>query len=179
MKSSASNARAIGNPFPRRAVAWAVLLMLAATPLAAEEGDGFRRISSGYYPVESFQRISEFFTGRENPGRSVIVRTDPSQRSGYYLSLRLRQNPYRRQTVEDAVLLEVIPPGSVEAVSHRLSLGPVHRRNPEFLIGLTGGVWSEPGTRPRAWKVTFFDQDGEVIASRKSFLWGNPPDPSP
>ena len=179
MKSSACNANVFGNSarlFFLAAVG-AALLLAAAAPLAAD--DGFRRISSGHQSEESFQRISEFFTGRENPGRRVIVRTDPSQRSGYYLSLRLRNNPYRRQAVEDAVLLQVIPPDAVEPVSHRFDLGPVNRRSPEFLIGLTGDRWAESGARPRAWKITFFDQDGEVIASRKSFLWGTPPDPAP
>lgn len=139
--------------------------------------DNIRRLGVVHYPEEEFQRISEFFTGKENPGRRIIARTDPSRRAGWYFSVRLRENPYRQEMVENAVLLEVIRPGQAEAAQYRFTLGPVPRRNPEFLIGLTGEEWSSRAASPTAWQLTFFDATGEVAARRKSFLWGDPPPP--
>ena len=38
---------------------------------------------------DSFKRISEHLTGKENPGRYTIIRSEPNQRNGYYVALKL------------------------------------------------------------------------------------------
>jgi len=44
-----------------------------------------------------------------------------------------------------------------------------------FQLGLTGTAW--PGgsrANPLAWKISFFDGNGRLLAEHKSFLWEKP-----
>src|SRR4051812_20319151 len=76
-------------------VALASLTMAAASAGAAaanppgETGVTVVRVFSGWREGASFKRISEYFTGKENMGDSVILRTRAEQRSGFYFFVRL------------------------------------------------------------------------------------------
>lgn len=167
MKSSAFNAPA-GN--------LGILVILAATtllltPALAEAQTEVSRARAEYRDSRQFYRISEFFTGRESTGSDVIVRSEPEERAGYYFTVRLKKYPYRHDTVDDAVQLEVIMPGDVEATLFTFPLGPAKKRNPLLLIGLTGEDWPDPAALPLAWRISFVDAEGTVLAERQSFLW--------
>ena len=43
-----------------------------------------------------------------------------------------------------------------------------------FDLGLTGGDWVDPKNPPVAWKLELLREDGQVIATAKSFLWEKP-----
>ena len=45
-----------------------------------------------YIEAETFKRISEYMTGKENPGKRVIIRTNPRQCDGYYFALVIDRN---------------------------------------------------------------------------------------
>src|SRR4051812_35790644 len=76
-------------------VALASLVLAAASAGAAtansSTGSGVTvvRVFTGWKEGNSFKRISEYFTGKENPGDTVVLRTRPDQRSGFYFFVRL------------------------------------------------------------------------------------------
>lgn len=146
----------------------ALLLWLAgASALSALESP---KVFAAYREAQQFYRISEFFTGRENTGRNVILRSNPEERGGFYWTVRLRSYPYRKQ-VEEAVRLEVILPGDVEPTLFTFALGPERPRNPLILVGLTGDHWADPDALPLAWRISFADAAGDIFARQQSFLW--------
>jgi hypothetical protein len=128
------------------------------------------RASAEYRDERQFARISEFFTGRENTGSDVILRSQPGEREGYYWTIKLKRFPYREE-VENAVRLEVVVPGDIEATLFSFPLGPAKRRNPLLLIGLTGDDWPDPTALPLAWRISFLNAEGNLVAQAKSFLW--------
>src|SRR5690606_32802516 len=148
----------------------ALLLALACTPLFGQEIPQ-ARVAAAYREAEQFYRISEFFTGRENSGGEVVLRTDPNARGGFYFTVKLPRYPYRTE-VPGAIRLEVILPGDVEPTLFEFPLGPHRRRNPLILVGLTGETWPNPRAVPLAWRISFIDSRGRTFAARQSFLWG-------
>ncbi len=150
------------------------LLLLAALllgPTLAEAQTEVKRSRAEYRDSRQFFRISEFFTRSENTGSDVIVRSQPDERAGYYFTIRLKQYPYHRALVEEAVRLEVILPGDVDPTLFTFPLGPAKRRNPLLLIGLTGEDWPDPAAVPLAWRISFVDAEGATLAQEQSFLW--------
>ena len=119
--------------------------------------------------ADSFKRISEHFNGKENPGRYVIVRTDPSQRDGYYIALKLEASDQPEKA--DKLRLYFVRPGSQEVETKTLTIGPI--KKDRALIGMTDDVWGSTSSIPTAWKIEFLDSAGAVISTSKSFLWSN------
>src|ERR1700712_6135623 len=64
----------------------------SSTSAAAEGGIAITRVFTGWKEGTSFKRISEYFTGNENTGDTVVLRTHADQRSGFYF-LVLASNP--------------------------------------------------------------------------------------
>jgi len=153
-----------------RLVAITAWLLLPASFLFGVE-PAAARVSAGYRDAEQFYRISEFFTGRENTGGEIILRSQEDARAGFYFTVRLPRYPYR-QEVSEAVRLEVIMPGDVEPTLFTFALAPERRRNPLILVGLTGDDWPNARAIPLAWRISFADANGEIFAREKSFLWG-------
>lgn len=119
--------------------------------------------------TDSFKRISEHFSGKEDPGRYVIARTDPSQRDGYYIALKLEASDQPEKA--DKVRLRFVRPGSQEIETKTLTIGPI--KKDRALIGMTDDVWGTTSAIPTAWKIEFLDGAGAVIATSQSFLWSN------
>ncbi len=164
MKFSASKAAA------GKFLLLALLTLASAAPLPAAEIPE-ARVAAAYRDAEQFYRISEFFTGKESTGGDIILRTDPTERGGYYFTVKLPRYPYRTE-VPAAVQLQVILPGDVDPTLFEFPLGPHRRRNPLILVGLTGKNWPDSSAHPLAWQITFHDSEGQPIARQKSFLWG-------
>ena len=119
--------------------------------------------------ADSFKRISEHFNGKEDPGRYVIVRTDPSQRDGYYIAIKLEASDQPEKA--DKLRLYFVRPGSQEVETKTLTIGPI--KKDRALIGMTDDVWGSTSSIPTAWKIEFLDSAGAVISTSKSFLWSN------
>lgn len=154
-----------------RGILLLIAFLAAASPGLAVAETEIVRASARHRDSRQFFRISEFFTNRENTGGEVIVRSQPDEREGYYFTVRLKPYPYRNHTVEEAIHLEVIMPGNVEPTLFTFPLGPAKRRNPLILAGLTGRDWPDSSAHPLAWRLSFLDAEGAVLAREQSFLW--------
>ena len=88
---------------------------------AARAGDvDFVRVWPEWHSAESFERISEFFTGRENPGGQIVRRTQPAQREGFYFLVRLRNRGAAQPSAR--LVLSLIKPDSPQVRVHTFPL---------------------------------------------------------
>jgi hypothetical protein len=147
------------------------LFLCCAASLAAATELTVVRIWPSYRTAASFERISEFFSGQENAGGQIILRSQPEQRAGFYFLTRLK-NPGAALTGA-RVELSLITPASPEP-KRFTGFAPtaVPAGTSVFQIGLTGEDWPDPGARPVAWQLRFLSADGAELLREKSFLWG-------
>ena len=144
-----------------------------------EYGATIVRIRPDYRTAESFDRISEYFTGAENTGGEIVLRTHPETRAGFYFFTRLKVRD--DITIADAQIeISVITPASPEAKTFLLRV-PVALRKGTVLLnpGLTGPDWpwtgADANARPVAWRVRLLHASGAVLASAQSYLWSKSP----
>lgn len=125
-----------------------------------------------YAPERDFARISEYFTGKENPGDRLYLRSQPMARGGYYWIIPVptewRGRPAR-------VSLEVQIPGSPETREETFRIENLDKAT--LWTGMTGSDWPSPETRPVAWRLVVSNPEGETVLDKQSFLWSsvNPP----
>ena len=153
-----------------RLVLTCLLLLGSAGCLRAAEVE-FVRVWPDWREAKSFERISEFFTGRENPGSQVICRTHPDSRAGFYFLTRLNHTGAAATSAK--IVLSVIKPDSPKTLAYTF---PVTLPTGEtvFNLGLTGADWPGLKTHPVAWKIEVVATDGRVLGAKKSFLWEKP-----
>jgi len=131
------------------------------------------RVWPDYRPADSFDRISEYFTGRENPGSEITLRTHPETRTGYYFLTRLKIPA--NVTLTDAQLeIAIITPDTPVKKTFLLRI-PVELRAGAHLLnpGLTGPDWPYPDakTQPVAWRLRLLAPTGAELATAQSYLW--------
>jgi len=146
----------------------ALLLVLATAATAAEVR--VVRVFTGWRDAASFKRISEYFTGRENTGGEVMLRTQPASRSGYYFLVRTDNDGPAREV---CFHLEVVVPGAPEP-RHFHFTAPLPAGNQVYQLGLTGADWAGAPVSPTAWKLEVLGTDGGALATEKSYLWEKP-----
>ncbi len=123
-----------------------------------------------------FKRISEFFTGYEDPGGRAILRTDPCNRNGVYFILDLNKPgrcvPEGTRFVLDYVGCSTERP-DLQRAEWVLTTEGRGQHFSEFFLGLTDARWSclEGAQAFLAWKLSIFSPDGELLACRQSFMW--------
>jgi hypothetical protein len=149
------------------------LIVVAATSLvgASAAEVEFVRVWPGWRSAESFERISEFFTGEENTGRETVLRTHPGRRDGFYYLVRTANSG---ETLTGATfVLRVIAPSEPDpkVTTFPVDLPP---RSKVFLLGLTGPEWPHEEVHPVAWKLELRSANDTVLASAQSFLWEKP-----
>ena len=44
----------------------------------------------------------------------------------------------------------------------------------QVYAGITGSDWPDADVRPLAWKISFINTEGKVIAQKQSYLWTYP-----
>ncbi|MBS0662010.1 MAG: hypothetical protein JSR48_02010 [Verrucomicrobia bacterium] len=150
----------------------ALLLACLFAPLVARAGEvDFVRVWTNWRTAESFERISEYFTGRENTGSEVVIRSQPSHREGYYFLARVRNHGAAQPAAK--LVLSVIKPDApqVRVYTFPAALGT---GDTVFDLGLTGPDWPGSKARPVAWKLEAVATDGTLLAVYKSFLWEKP-----
>lgn len=152
---------------------FALPLLLSATPLTAAEPIDFTRIRPKYRETASFKRISEFFTGKENPGRNIIFRTQPENRDGFYFAFRV-EAPKGAKVPAGTVALLVYLPNATEPTEYTYDLEAQKKRWVPVMIGLTGSDWADPEANPVAWRLEYRTPTGEITAFANSFLWALP-----
>jgi hypothetical protein len=148
-----------------------LFLLLAALAVPALAADvSIVRLLPGYRTTASFQRLSEFFTGRENTGKDTMLRSQPATRAGYYWFLRLEN---KGAALAEAVFeLQVITPASPDPKTFNFRAAVPHG-TPAFYVGLTGADWPGPDAEPVAWQLRVRSAGGELV-STQSFLWSKP-----
>ena len=147
-----------------------LLFLLALTPTLHAADLKLVRVWPGYRTADSFSRISEYFSGKENTGDQAIVRSQGANRAGFYFLVRTETAAaVAGARVEVQVLLPGVEkprtftfPADVPAGSH------------VTLAGLTGPDWPGEKTQPVAWHLAVLAPDGTVLASEQSFLWSLP-----
>ena len=151
---------------------FALIVWVAASVVGASAAEvDFVRVWPGWRTAESFERISEFFTGEENTGRETVLRTHPERRAGFYYLVRTANSG---ETLTGATfVLRVISPSSPDP---KVTTFPVEipPRSKVFLLGLTGPDWPHEDVHPVAWKLELRSADDAVLASAQSFLWAKP-----
>jgi len=157
----------------RRALLFFCAIHLAAwSALHAFE---FRHVAHRYFEAKSFKRISEYFTGRENPGNRLLCRSRPAERAGLYFILSLDEHS-RKLPQGAQFVVEFIRPDDPETKTIRVLVPENRPRGKEIYLGLTGDDWPDKTARLVAWRLRLVDASGEVLAERKSFLWEHPVD---
>jgi hypothetical protein len=153
----------------RPALVFIAALFCAASTRAADVT--FVRVWPGYRTAESFERISEYLTGRENTGGQTVLRSQPAQHAGFYFLARLKNSSV---AVAGAIFeLSVIAPASatprVLTFTANLPAG-----EHVFDCGLTGADWPGAAAYPVAWKLVIRTPGGAELARTQSFLWSKP-----
>ncbi len=154
-----------------RSVRLFLLALIPTVALTASEVT-LVRVWTGPRTADSFERISEYFSGEENTGGQTVLRTQPAERAGYYWLIRTRTAGPTEARIELAVLIAGSPTPRVVTVPTRLPSG-----SHATLVGLTGEDWPTLDARPVAWKLRVLDPAGRELAAEQSFLWAAPASP--
>lgn len=124
---------------------------------------------SEYRETGSFQRIQEFFTGREAPGNRTIIRTDVENRDGQYFLINLTRGVARSEVYK--VEVEVITTSSKNVQRFEFLLADAVRiRGSWIYCGITGADWEGRNVRPLAWVVRLKDRQGRLLDEWESFV---------
>lgn len=156
----------------RLALLFTGLLAFALSPLPAGAADvEFVRVWPGWRDAASFERISEYFTGREDTSGRTVLRTQPAARAGFYFLVRVANAAAPRPGA--TFLLQVITPASPDPVTHRFA-ADLPAKSTVFHLGLTDADWAGPDVHPVAWKLELLSDTDQVLASAQSYLWSKP-----
>jgi len=144
-------------------------ILLAAETLVSVELENVR---IRFIEAEKFYRISEYFTGEENQGGRVIVRTQPEERGGTYFILRFSER-IRTLPPDTFISLDYFQPGSTSLESHRIALPKNRKSTNKLFLGVTSSE-EESSTLPVAWRIGVEDASGQLLSEYKSYLWEIP-----
>lgn len=149
----------------------AVLLFATALAPARAAGVEFVRVWPGWRDADSFRRISEYFTGKENTGSQVMLRTHTEVRDGFYFLTRIKNAD--AAVAGAKFVLHLITPEKPETKLYTFPVA-VPAGQTVFQLGLTGTDWAGPKVHPVAWKLELLTADDKLLASEQSFLWEKP-----
>lgn len=121
-----------------------------------------------FYTEDAFKRISEYFTGVEDRGNRSILRSHPEERTGHYVKFNLTK-PYAVNRCQ----LEVLGFGAKETTTYTFHVDEPWSVEQPIYLGLTGPEWRNKTQPPIAYKLVLLDAAGNILASARSFLWGD------
>jgi hypothetical protein len=147
-----------------------ILTACASTPQPALTAVEIKEIKPRYIGAEQLTRASEYFTGEENRGNRIFLRSSPAAKSGYYFTLVLNEK-VRRLPRGTTVLGEFYTPYDVELQSHEFTLPNRRPKTKEIFVGLTGEDWPEADAIPSAWRFTIKGPNGNTLGGSQSYLW--------
>ncbi len=154
---------------PLRLLTLALLLALPVRGPAA--GVEIVRVFTEWHDAASFQRISEFFTDREDTGGIAVLRSHPGERAGYYWLVRLKNGEAALPGAKFE--LQVVTPASPETKTFVFP-ADIPAGRCVYRLGVTGTDWPGTGARPVAWQLRLLAGDGRTVVARQSFLWAEP-----
>jgi len=130
------------------------------------------RVWPGYRTAESFERISEYFGKNEEPAAQHIVRTQPSERTGYYFLVRLKNE--NTEITGAHFELQIVTPFATLPKTFTFDSSIPHGSH-AFQLGLTGADWpGKPKDEAIAWQLRVLSSDGTELSRTQSFLWSQP-----
>jgi len=130
------------------------------------------RVWPGYRPAESFERLSEYFGKNEEPATQYILRTQPSERAGYYFLVRLQNKGAALASVRFE--LQIVTPFATEPRTYTFD-SAIPKGSQAFHLGLTGSDWpGKPTDEAVAWKLRLLSSDGTELVQSQSYLWALP-----
>jgi hypothetical protein len=139
---------------------------------SASAGVSVVRVWPQYRAAASFERIGEFFTGKEQDAREPVLRSQPASRDGFYFLLRLSNTESSPQTLQPE--LRVILPDSPQVRTVIFPAVTLQPGKPVIHVGLTGSDWPLDLKHPVAWELRLLDTAGHPVAREASFLWSPP-----
>lgn len=125
-----------------------------------------------YKDAAFFKRISEYFTGNENTGYRLVLRTDPRHRGGLYFQVLL-SHPVGQLPEGAYIQVRFIEPDTLYRITQYFIL-PQKADNADktqLWIGFTGEEIPKDKTAPVAWQMRIVDLEGNELAETHSFLW--------
>ncbi len=150
----------------------AFFAILAALVVGSLYGISIESVRQKNYTESQLTTLSEYLGGQEHYGRRTYLRTDWNRRPGLYLVADLDEK------------LSTLPPGTVVTLdivrasdgqykSFSLPFSEARGRMGKALyIGITKP--EDSGEKLLAWKLSFLDASGALLAERHSFLWAMP-----
>jgi hypothetical protein len=151
-------------------LAFVFLTACTSTPDPSLTSVEIKEIKPRYIDADQLTRVSEYFTGHENPGGRVFLRSTPEAKSGYYFTLILDEK-VRRLPKGTTILGEFYTPDSVDLQSYEFTLPNRRPKTKEIFLGLTGEDWPDTGAVPAAWRFTIKGPNGNTLAQSQSYLW--------
>lgn len=146
-------------------------LLLGSLAVGRAAGVEFVRVWPEWREAVSFERISEYFDGKENSGSQVMLRTHPDIRPGFYFLTRVKNTGPAADSAK--LVLSLIKPDSPRPKVYTFPIA-LPAGETVFNVGLTGDDWAGPKINPVAWKIEVVAADGHVLGVHKSFLWEKP-----
>ena len=130
-------------------------------------------LSMKFLSENSFKGIVEAFQHSESQGGRVIIRSQPSQRSGLYFNVKFNHS------------LSLLKPGMQVKVSFITENSPKEQSHTwivpdikhslifqnELYLGITDDSNFSSNTQLIAWCIEVFDGNNNLITSQKSFAW--------
>ncbi|NBB80249.1 MAG: hypothetical protein GVY36_12540 [Verrucomicrobia bacterium] len=147
-----------------------LLTACASTPKPALTSVEIKEIKPRYIDAEQLTRVSEYFTGQENTGNRVFLRTSPEAKSGYYFTLILDEK-VRRLPKGTTIIGEFYAPEEVDLQRYTFTLPNRRPKTKEIFVGLTGDDWPGADAIPAAWRFTIKGPNGNTLGESQSFLW--------
>jgi len=148
-----------------------------AAPIEKTVGLELIRIWPSWRSADSFLRIGEYFGGGEARSGQTILRSQPTERSGFYFLTRIKNSG---QALHDAKFeIQVIRPDSPHAITYTFP-ATLATGSHVYLLGLTGNDWPDFGrksaedTHPVSWQLRLIDSQTHELLRRQSFLWTKP-----
>lgn len=142
-----------------------VLLFFGLVATAHAASAQIVRIWPTYKKAAELERISDYIATK--PVDNTRFGSQPKDRDGFYFVTRL-ESPAAQSgaTIE----LDVIRPSNPKPTTYTYKVD-LSKGTHTLYVGLTGADWPDPAIYPVAWRLTFRDSSGAVIAQEKSFLW--------
>lgn len=141
-----------------------ILSLLSASPL-------IKGVSYEYLNEKDFERISEYFSGKENDGRRTVLRTDPNLRTGGYFEVELGRAVLKEE--KDLVIrLFYVKEGDPCEHKVEFDLPKCSVRQRWIMLGLTdlGAIGCD--ILPLAWSIEVVGRDsGSILGKRDSYVW--------
>lgn len=146
-------------------------LLLGSLAVSRAADVEFVRVWPEWREADTFDRISEYFTGQENTGSQIVRRTQPAARAGFYFLVRLKNAGSAQPAAK--LILSLIKPDAPQVRVYTFPV-PLNAGDGVYNLGLTGTDWAGKKTHPVAWKLEVVATDGTPLAVKKSFLWEKP-----